>query len=243
MSTKLLRNCLSLGFALCAMAAGEDPAWKAKQIAQWTESDAKEFLAQSPWVKAFTPSLKPGGTTSRRMNPGGVGVGPVNVGVSGMGRRMNGGQQRPDSGSDSGSNSGSNGGEPPHLMLRWESALPVRSAEIKAQEKDAPEVDDQHYAIAVYGVPEHFLGGDTKKLEGQLKNDAAIKRDGKKDLKPSGVLIMERTEGPVVLFLFPNSTEISKADRRAEFNAAIGRLVIAQSFFIDEMVWQGKIEL
>jgi hypothetical protein len=121
--------------------------------------------------------------------------------------------------------------------------MPVRSAELKVHDNDAPTIDEKHYAIAVYGIPDRMLTGETKKLQDQLKKEASIKRDGKKDFKPSSVEVIERPDGPVVVYFFPNSTEISKADRRAEFDATIGRLLLSQSFFIDEMVWQGKIEL
>jgi hypothetical protein len=110
-------------------------------------------------------------------------------------------------------------------------------------DKDAPSFDENHYAIAVYGVPDQMLEGESKKLQEQLRKDAALKRDGKKDLRPSSVEVLDRPNGPLVLYLFPNSAEISKADRRVEFAATIGRLSLAQSFFIDEMVWQGRIAL
>src|SRR4030081_820928 len=35
--------------AVLAMAA--DPAWKAKEINQWTEDDARQILSDSPWAK------------------------------------------------------------------------------------------------------------------------------------------------------------------------------------------------
>lgn len=31
--------------------------WKTKQVAEWTEDDAKQVLADSPWVKKFTPAV------------------------------------------------------------------------------------------------------------------------------------------------------------------------------------------
>jgi hypothetical protein len=129
------------------------------------------------------------------------------------------------------------------VTLRWESAMPVRTAELKVHDNDAPTLDNNHYAIAVYGIPDSFLNGDTKKLADQLKGKASIKRDGKKDFKPSSVEVLERPDGLVVVYLFPMSNEITKGDRRVEFDADIGRLELTQSFFTEEMVWQGKLEL
>jgi hypothetical protein len=76
-----------------------------------------------------------------------------------------------------------------------------------------------------------------------LAHPASIKRDGKKDFKPSSVEVLERPDGPIVVYMFPMTTEPTKQDHRLEFDADIGRLQLTQSFFTDEMVWQGKLEL
>ena len=47
------------GIAACLMAA--DPAWKIKPAAQWTEEDAKQFLAKSAWSQEIR------GTITRRL--------------------------------------------------------------------------------------------------------------------------------------------------------------------------------
>jgi len=133
--------------------------------------------------------------------------------------------------------------EPAPLKLRWESALPIRAAELKARDTSAPTLDADHYAIAVYGVPSRMASGDSKNLANQLKKQAAIKRDGKKDLKPSSVEVLQRDDGPVIVYLFPRSKEITRQDKRVEFDAKIGRLQFAQSFYVDDMNYQGKLEL
>lgn len=242
------RRLLCLVVPLGLLTAAADDTWKSKEISAWSETDAKAFLTESAWIKTFTPGMKQasgGGSRQPRMSPGGVNVGGIGVGVpgmGGMGRRS--GMGYPGGGYPGGGQPDSSGaGEPPKLTLRWESAMPVRAAELKIHD-DAPTVDENHYAIAVYGIPDRMLGGgDTKKLQDELKKEAALKRDGKKDLKPSSVEVLDRPDGPIVVYLFPNSTEIAKADRRVEFDATIGRLTLTQSFFIDEMVWRGKLEL
>ena len=119
----------------------------------------------------------------------------------------------------------------------------MREAELKARDTTAPTIDQGHYAIAVYGVPNRMVNGDPKKLADQCKKEAALKRDGKKDLKPSSVEVLQREDGPVVLYLFPRSTEITAQDRRIEFDAKIGRLELSESFFTEDMRYQGKLEL
>ena len=52
----------------------------------------------------------------------------------------------------------------------------------------------------------------------------------------------------MVLFLFlkpkPNNKEaITKDDRRVEFDGQVGRLAFTQSFYLEDMTFQGKTEL
>ena len=225
---------------MALVAVGEDdPAWKASKSRNWTENDAKDLLAESPWVKTFTPTMK-----QEQQNSGsrrGIGgLGGVELGIPGMGGMGRRGGGYPGGG---GQSRRSDDSEAPKVTLRWESAMPVRTAELKAHDNDAPTLDEKHYAIAVYGIPDRMLSGDTKKLQDQLKGKASIKRDGKKDFKPSSVEVLERPDGPVVVYMFPMTNEITKQDHRLEFDADIGRLELTQSFFTDDMVWQGKLEL
>lgn len=118
--------------------------------------------------------------------------------------------------------------------------MPVRAAELRSRDVDAPAVDEDHYAIAVLGVPRNMLKADTRAMESELKKQAVLKRDGKKDFKPSGVEILQRDDGPVIVFLFSKSTEISASDRSVEFDAQIGRLKFSNTFYTEDMVYDGK---
>jgi hypothetical protein len=55
--------------------------------------------------------------------------------------------------------------------------------------------------------------------------------------------VLQREDGPVIVYLFPRSQEITQQDKRVEFDAHIGRLQFAQSFYVDDMNYQGKLEL
>jgi len=216
--------------------AAEEPAWKTKSIPDWSADDARQVLTDSPWAKSVTPTLSrvasaPGSRPGRR---GGVGF-PG-------GRR--GGYGYP-GGAPRGGDPGSGANQPPTLRLRWESALPVREAELKARDTNAPTIGEDHYAIAVYGVPSRLVNADSKSFADELKKDAALKRDGKRELKPSSVEVLQRDSGPVILFQFPRpkDKEITSQDRRVEFDAKIGRLQFTQSFYTEDMLYQGKLEL
>src|SRR5260370_28012908 len=241
-----------------ALLAAADEPWKDKRFAEWSEDDAKQILSDSPWVKTVTPTVDRsandgqrrsggGGGQSGRIGMGGIGIGLP--GMGGMGRRGGmggpgtGGGGYPGGGGQSGGTNDGTASAPPTLKLRWESALPVREAELKAREIAAPAVDEGHYAIAVYGVPNRMANGNSQNLAEQLKKQAVLNREGKKDMKPSSVEVLEREDGPVIAYLFPRSNEITKDDKQILFDAHIGRLQLAQPFYLEDMVYQGTREL
>ena len=132
----------------------------------------------------------------------------------------------------------------PALPIRWESAFPIRTAELKAHEVGAPDWEGDAYVLAVYDVPDIKFTGGQKTQAGELKQAAFLKREGKKDLKPSSVQLLQEPNGlAVVVYVFPRTEEISTADERVEFVAQINRLSLAQYFYPAEMELEGKLQL
>lgn len=207
-------------FALSALLlTAADQAWKNKQFPEWTEEDAKELLKDSPWVKTVVATLVKA---------------PDRVSVGRRGGRRHGASAA----------AAADKTPAPTLTLRWESALPVREAELKARDVTAPTLDDEdHYAIAVYGIPRAMLRDDSKIMAEDLKRQALLKREGKKDTKPSSVEILLRDDGPVVVYLFPKSAEFDWRDHRIEFDAQVPGLKFTQAFSFDDMTFHGKLEL
>jgi hypothetical protein len=128
------------------------------------------------------------------------------------------------------------------VRIRWESALPVRAAELKNGVIEPPTLPGDGYQIAVYGVPRSDAKGDPKKLGDPLKDDAYLRRAGKKDVKPISVEAFERDDSVVVVYLFPLSAELTPKDGFVEFAALIGRIAVVHSFDLAEMQFQGKFE-
>lgn len=217
----------------CLTASSDDPSWKGKPVEQWDQADAKQLLADSPWVKSvhlqIVRDLSP---DERRMSGNmeadiGKGVGLAGIGLFGPTRQAEAirrAHEKPD---------------PGNVIVRWESARPVRVAEQKSGET-APAVGSEYYAIAVYDV-------QTPKgwnIANELKSVATLKRTKKKDIKPARVAILRKDDGlATVVYLFPRSVEISKRDGYVGFSAQIGRLVIWQLFSIQEMQIRGELEL
>jgi len=206
-----------------------DDAWKTKRAAEWSEAETKQILTDSPWAAMSTPTIDKK-AEQKQANRSGVGIG-----VPGMGRRrMN--QPPPQE-----ENPDAPKGTPQPFLIRWESALPIREAELKARETNAPAVDEDRYAVAVYGLPAH-LAKDPRALADRVKGQAALKRDGQKDLKPISVDVIPRDDGAVVVFLFAKK-ELVASDGKAEFSALIGVYQFTQAFQLDQMMYQGKLEL
>jgi hypothetical protein len=233
---------------LCLLTAAHlmaaDPVWTSKQAAQWTEEDARQVLAASPWAKEIRAVITRRLTEDQLREGGQMGQ-PRGVGNEGVDPKGSGPKVSPNVFSGPGGDDRSLRSMPQFitLKLRWESALPVRLAELKSHEIEPPTLEGDGYLIAVYGVPGADFRGDPKQLGEPLKNLAALKREGKKDVRPVRVEVFQREKGLVVVYLFPLSAEITKKDQRIQFEAHIGRIVFAQNFELSEMEFMGKLEL
>lgn len=241
-------GCL-VSVSVALLAAGEQP-WKDKRISEWSEADARQVLTDSPWAKPVTPKFNrpSGGQRGSRGGMGRIGLGIPGVGIGMGGPRIGGrgggvgGRGGPWGGTGDGRGR-SPEATPPALTVRWESALPVQEAELKSRDANAPSVDEGHYAVAVLGLPTRMVGSDPQDSAGRPKPQAELRRHGKKTIRPSSVRVLSRDDGPLVLFLFPRSREITLADKQVEFRARIGRLELKQTFELGEMKYAGKLEL
>jgi hypothetical protein len=213
------------------------PAWNSKQMDQWSEQDAKLILTNSPWVKKTTPVLMPPLNEDQRRQGGQMGGGD-GIGMEAF-------TPATLTGIGASTAAGKRGRRPMHiatLEVRWESARAVRAAEEKAHEEDPPALADGAYVIAVYDVP----GVDINQtaLAFQMKKDAFLKREGKKDMRASRVDLLPQEGGlATIVFMFPRSGEITPQDARIAFLCHLGRLSVAQYFYTADMAIGGKLEL
>ena len=211
--------------------------------ARWTAEDAKQVLVRSPWVKGVEAGLarrqtedelREGGQMGQPQGPGyehvdkkGSGITPQ---VSDVFR------PRPGDGRSIRSRPGTF-----PVVLRWESALPIRLAELRAGQ-DQLALEGDGYQIAVFGVPRPDEHKDPDKWN-DIKNDAALKREGQKDVKAIKAEVFDREDGLVIIYVFPLSAELTKKDGRVAFTAQIGRIVILEWFDLTKMDFQGKLAL
>jgi hypothetical protein len=208
--------------------------WKTKSPRDWTQQDAKQLLSDSPWVKLVTPQEVRDLSLGERREGGnwdadiGKGVGILGTGIAGSTRAREAIAKAHE--------------KPPvaPVWIRWESALPVRMAESAAGETKAPPLEGDDYALTIYGIPTP----NQWRVASELKGVAYLRRGGKKDFKPSRVNILRKDDGTAdIVYLFRRSVEITRKDKAVEFHAQVGRLVVDQNFYVEDMQYQGELQL
>src|SRR5579871_5656461 len=145
---------LVLASAMGAAQTISEPVWHTKTPAQWTEADAQQILKKSPWVTEIAGGLA-GRRSEEALREGGQLGQPTGVGYDGVDAKGTGPHISPNiftgPGGDDRSIRSRDRGIP--LRVVWESALPVRLAELKTHVLEPPTLEGHGYQIAVYGVP------------------------------------------------------------------------------------------
>jgi hypothetical protein len=222
--------------ALLLLAA--EPVWK-KPIPNWTENDAREILANSPWAKTAIAAIAPSRGEDQLRDGGAMGP-PHGIGFDGIADRPR--PKLPKSIFRNDETPPSAPAQSIHLLVRWDSALPVRAAVLKSHDAGMPALSEDGYTIGVYGIPGAYFG-DPKKLGDLLRNFAFLRHEGKKDVKPSSAEVYQLERGAAVLYTFPHSPNITAQDGTIEFTAVIGRLKVSEVFKLEEMLIQNRLEL
>lgn len=226
------RRCGLLLVVAAFLSAEDSPSWKTKPIGQWDNEDAKQLLVDSPWVGHATLQWIRDRSPAERRDGGDW--------DTGIGQRFGLAQLEMFN-----ANSMAVAIELAHFKptpgtvpIRWESALPVSTAEAKLGESTASP-DKDWYAITLYDVP---LPGSWSAVK--LKRLAYLRRANKPDFKPSRVEILRHENGKATItYLFSRSEEISRKDRSIIFVTQIDRLFVTQFFYPGTMEIQGQLEL
>jgi hypothetical protein len=222
----------------------DEPGWKTRPPALWTEDDARQLLTASPWSREIT-AVVTRRLTEDQLREGGQMGQPVGVGNEGVDPKGSGPKLSPNilTGGGGEDRSARSSARPIKMRMRWETALPVRIAELKVHEIEPPTLDGDGYRLAIYGVPVADVNGAPEKLGEPLKNFAFLRRTGKKDVRPIRVEVFRRENDMVVVYIFPASAEITRKDGRIQIDARIGRIVLSQTFELAEMEFLNKLEL
>ena len=158
---------------------------------------------------------------------------------------------------------------PPMVLIRWQSALPVKQALLKnrfgaeaatsAQAKEILANEEAYYVIAVEKLPRMGMGRrqavgaageggreggpDPERMKQMMAKATSLARKGKEPLKPEDVKMATAEKTMTVYFLFPRTEPITLEDKEVEFTTRMGPMEIKRKFKLQDMVFAGKLQL
>ncbi len=141
------------------------------------------------------------------------------------------------------------------VVVRWESALPVRLAQAKMREDAANGTAREplnEYVISVTGLPRSAFGRqlwasgpgadwEDARLADHLKTITFLSL-GTKRLNPTKVELKHGQEEQII-FHFQRPEAVTLNDKDAEFRVTSDRIEIRKKFALKDMEYQGKLEL
>ena len=247
--------------------------WQDKKPSEWTEKDIQRLETKSPWAKDASVVSNyerlaglgrrggmgdASGQLGRAGGMGGPGMGGGGWGGGGGGGGWGGG--RGDRGESD------QGGMPtPKVLVRWDSAAPLRDAAAKGpvteMAKRVAEWTQDFYVVSVTGLPMMRSMGSGRKgdpqapnperieqmqrrLEQRLKDATKLTIKGRDPIAPARVESISTPEGGrTAIFLFPRTAAISMDDTEVKFETAMGPQEITAKFRLKDMLYHGKLDL
>ena len=259
----LRRSLYAISLVVWVAVAASQP-WRGKDPKQWSQQDAQAVLTASPWAQgaaATFPDPREAPPASVYSLPGPAQAGMASPAGATDGR-WDGGVSR---------NTGAGLLPSLSVLVRWDSALPVRQAllrsrdvgmKLPADEIDAAAKEPASYALSVtgllpakqYGKADPLPAKSTSESEEgtrpPLSNEEVLEGLMQntrlavrkgKVLHPENITVDSAT-GTLHIF-FPRSTEITKADKEVLFTTRFGSLNVEKRFRLSELIYQGRLEL
>lgn len=215
--------------ALGCAAAG--PPWKGKNPdpSKWSPADVQQILSNSPWsqtANAEFPEARDDEPVSAYDLPGAAQAG------------LPGRKAATDGRWDGGIGKNTGRGQLPLLpvLVRWDSAAPVRQA-LAMSHGSTPEESSKDYVITVTGL---VSAGKDQPIEA-LMGRSALKIPGRPSITPEDAKVDTKT-GTLRLY-FPRTPAITASDKDVIFSTRFGSLTVVKKFHLAEMLYQGRLEL
>ena len=252
--------------AAAALLQAED-FWDKKKYAEWTEKEVRQLVTNSPWARRVDVPLgtamsgggggrgRGGGGRGRGAGAGDAGgFGPESAGGAFPGGGAGGAGAEPGGGfggAQGGFGAEGGGGPAPTLSLvvRWQSALPIRQAMVKsrfgaeaATSQEAAKMlaaEQESYIVVVSGLPGRFLQGAPPE---RLKNASALRLSKSESISAADVKVNLGQLSEVFL-VFPRTRAIKPEDKEVEVVLTGIGLEVRKKFRLKEMMFDGKLEL
>lgn len=257
-------------FMLLAPAAVCSEPWGHKQPDQWTAQDVQQVLTESPWVRQGSVRF-PAQPIVHDESPGSAQADPMTAGVGGRG-----GMQLPGNQIgrwDGGVGRDTSGTPTLPVVIRWDSALPVREALVRAKQTDetlARSATD--YIVTVIGLwPGERQPRQTEQAEDNSLGGAPPEARRMRAVPPpapeklgqmrSGLmaatkLLVKGRANPItpddvkldeetgaIHFFFPRTDPITLNDKEVTLSTQFGSMRVVEKFRLKDMAVKGKLEL
>jgi hypothetical protein len=224
--------------------------WATKKFTEWTDKEVQRMATDSPWAQKAVIALGSGRSSGFGEEgggrTGGGGLDDIGGGGGGGGRGSRGGR----GGGMDDFGSAQAGTPTVSLVIRWQSALPVRQALARihwgAEASASPEAakflagQEEYYVISVSGLPARLMGTDPEKV----KSASALKI-GKAAPVPAAAIQVNRGR-PLseILLAFPRPDHpIALTDKEVEVAVALGNAPVKKKFQLKNMVFDGKLAI
>ncbi len=236
--------------------------WNDKEPSAWSDKEVERMLTKSPWVKDAAVQMnfsampqggagggRPGGGMGGGMGRGGPGMGG-GMGGQGMGGPGMGSPGLGGGGPMGGPPGEGPGGGPPQfkVVVRWESAAPVRAA----RKKDLAEQDAAHDLISVSGLPalgarRRPQGADgqpeadrerRQQMQERMNQNTSLQPKGRVAISPARI---EAGDGTMLFYFTKEAVPLSLDDKEVAFATQFGPLEVKAKFVLKEMRYRGKL--
>jgi len=202
--------------------------WGEKKPTEWSPSDLDYILNRSGWTRQASPEFTPTAIVT-----GDAKSGKRETSVEGLRDKRTLTEFK--------------------VLVRWESALPLRLARRNRQTDDGT-----HYRLSMSRVPIELMtalstgparGGkaeppDRAEIAARIAQHSSIERDGKSALHADQAYWLESDFESRIMISFPKGSQpIESTEREVTFVGQIGDLIVRAPFFLKEMVYRGNLEL
>ena len=235
-----------------------------KPYTDWNDKDIQKIMTDSPWAKKVSVACEGmGGGGGGGGSRGGRTSGPqgpsADPGTDGEGGGGGGGGRggRGGGGGGGGADTGGGGGGVPEaeLTIRWQSALTIQQALVKAkfgaEAATSPDAlkqlqpQDDYYVIWVAGLPGSARPGDDVGKKAILQLTTLSAKDKDSIMATDVVFNTPGGQGRVTdaHFLFMRKVAFTPDDKEVEFATKFGKNAVKTRFTLKNMVVNGKLGL
>ena len=247
-----LVNQLALFAALTPAALWAADVWD-KPFQDWTDKDVQKVVTNSPWARQARAVLGDAiPLAAGRNRPPAVGdASSTETGVP-KGREPAGAARLGSAPSDF--DQGPQSAQQIPVIVRWQSALPLRQAQMRGKYGKEAAVSPQAqkfltdepaiYVLGIAGLAGSIVsagGGDQARQSIAEKSTLTVK--GKEPLHPVSVDFVPNGSNVDVLIAFPRAMPITLEDQEVELASEIGRATVRYKFKLNDMLVRGKLEL